>query len=854
MDTSRPNSSQTTGSFKAFTYLSLFGLAITIPLLLLFGALLVQSASVQRTQLEARVLQVLDALVNDLDRDLDRDTTILHTLATSQALASADWRTFYDQANAGLQGRAYLVLVDSNGRQLVNTYVPYGKQPALTGDPETVRRMLQTKAPVVSNLFTSLVAKKPVFNVSIPILQEGQVRYVMSLGLLPDDVLALLKSQKLASEWVTLIWDANGVLLARSRDNSRYVGTPLPRNMRGYDKRGVVRTTNLDGADVLHATAHSHLSDWGVGVNIPYSLVTAQMRNSLLLWGAAGLLAITIALVSGLFFARQITRPLSSAANAAAAFGRSESFPLTGSRLKEADEFLVMLKNAKDAREKLIEEVKQSRDWLQTTLNSIGDAVITTDAGAKVSSLNAVAESLTGWKPDEAVGKPLEEIFVIRNAHTGLVVENPVTKVLREGRIVGLANHTRLIGRDGRQIPIDDSAAPIRDGGQVAGVVLVFRDITERLKAEERMRLTVEAAPNAMIMVSREGRIELVNSQTEKLFGYSREELLGQSVEILVPKQYRTGHGALRASFLRQPLARPMGAGRDLFGVRKDGTEVPIEIGLNPISTSQGDFVLAAIIDISERKRADDELHASNAALSRANEDLNQFAFAASHDLQEPLRMVTSYSQLLLKGYRGQLDGEAETCIRFITDGTKRMRELLADLLAYTQVTGVSHEAEDVQEMMTIDLNRVFQTTLENCKTTIGEASATITSDPLPAVKGHEPHFVQLFQNLITNGMKYRSDLQPRIHVSAERQNGLWRIAVKDNGMGIAPEYHKQIFGVFKRLHGKSIPGTGIGLAICQRVIERYHGQIWVESHPGDGATFYFTLPAEAHGAAAHDG
>lgn len=854
MDTTRPNSSQTTGSFKAFTYLALFGLASMIPLLLLFGALLLQSASVQRTQLEARVLQVLDALVNDIDRDFDRDITILHTLSTSQALASADWRTFYDQANAGLQGRAYLVLVDSNGRQLVNTYVPYGKQPALTGDPETIRRILQTKTPVVSNLFTSLVVQKPVFNVSIPIFQGNQVRYVMSLGLLPEDALTLLKSQNLSSEWVTLIWDANGVLLARSRDNARYAGTPLPQNMRGHDQRAVVRITNLDGTDVLHATAHSQVSGWGVGVNIPYSLVTAQMRNSLLLWGTAGLLAITIAFVSGLFFASQITKPLSVAANAAAAFGRGESFPLTGSRLKEADEFLVILKNAQHAREKLTEELKQSRDWLQTTLNSIGDAVITTDAGAKVSSLNAVAQSLTGWNQEEAAGKPLEEIFVIRNAHTGLVVENPVTKVLREGRIVGLANHTRLIARDGRQIPIDDSAAPIRDGGQVAGVVLVFRDITERLKAEERMRLTVEAAPNAMIMVSREGRIELVNSQTEKLFGYSREELLGQSVEILVPKRYRTGHGALRASFLREPLARPMGAGRDLFGVRKDGTEVPIEIGLNPIRTSQGDFVLAAIIDISERKQAEDELHASNTALSRANEDLNQFAFAASHDLQEPLRMVTSYSQLLLKGYRGQLEGEAETCIRFITDGTKRMRELLADLLAYTQVTGSSHEAEDVQETMTIDLNRVFFTTLENCKTAIAEASATVTSDPLPVVKGHEPHFVQLFQNLITNGLKYRSDRPPHIHVSAERQNGLWRIAVKDNGMGIAPEYHKQIFGVFKRLHGKSIPGTGIGLAICQRVIERYHGQIWVQSHPGDGATFYFTLQAEAQGATAHDG
>jgi PAS domain S-box-containing protein len=156
---------------------------------------------------------------------------------------------------------------------------------------------------------------------------------------------------------------------------------------------------------------------------------------------------------------------------------------------------------------------------------------------------------------------------------------------LREGRIVGLANHTRLVAKDGREIPIDDSAAPIRDDSKTTGVVMVFRDIAERLKAEERLRLAVEAAPNAMIMVSRDGRIELVNSQTKKLFGYGREELVGQTIEILVPEHYRSGHGSLRSSFFAAPSARPMGAGRDLFGLRRDGSEVPIEIGLNPIST-----------------------------------------------------------------------------------------------------------------------------------------------------------------------------------------------------------------------------------------------------------------------------
>jgi light-regulated signal transduction histidine kinase (bacteriophytochrome) len=258
--------------------------------------------------------------------------------------------------------------------------------------------------------------------------------------------------------------------------------------------------------------------------------------------------------------------------------------------------------------------------------------------------------------------------------------------------------------------------------------------------------------------------------------------------------------------------------------------------------------ILEVNVDITERKEAEEALRLSNAALLRANEDLNQFAFAASHDLQEPLRMITSYSQLLLKGYRGQLDGEAATCIEFITEGNKRMRGLLADLLAYTQVAG------DGQAIESVDLNRVFRIALKNCRTAIEEARAVITSDNLPTIPGYEPHFVQLFQNLISNGLKYRGQLPPCIHVSAKRQGGLWRIAVQDNGIGIAPEYHKQIFGVFKRLHGNTVPGTGIGLAICKRVVDRYDGQIWVESQVNQGATFYFTVPAAAKGAALHEG
>ena len=487
---------------------------------------------------------------------------------------------------------------------------------------------------------------------------------------------------------------------------------------------------------------------------------------------------------------------------------------------------------------------RTQRQQLGITLASIGDAVLATDAEGRVVFANRVALSLLRWPEAEVVGRHLDETFRIINEYTRAKVESPVTKVLREGAIVGMANHTILIAGDGTEIPIDDSGAPIRgESGAIEGTVLVFRDVTGRKEAEERFHKVVEAAPSAMIMVGGGGLITLVNDQTEKLFGYERGELIGQPVETLVPERYRGGHGALRGSFFQAPSARAMGTGRDLFGVRKDGSEVPVEIGLNPIRIGQEDLVLAAIIDISERKKAEKELLASNEALSRSNEALERFAFIASHDLQEPLRMITAYSQLLVKAFPGELDKDVAMFVDNITGGTKRMRTLLADLLAYTEINLGPAEPAEAEA---VDLNLVIENVRQNLKPSIDESGAVITSDPLPTLAAYPVHFVPLFQNLVGNAIKYRSESPPRIHISVQKTEGQFRFAVADNGIGIDPEYHEKIFEVFKRLHGKTIPGTGVGLAICQRVVERYGGRIWVESQAGQGATFLFTFPAVA--------
>jgi PAS domain S-box-containing protein len=364
-------------------------------------------------------------------------------------------------------------------------------------------------------------------------------------------------------------------------------------------------------------------------------------------------------------------------------------------------------------------------------------------------------------------------------------------------------------------------------------------------------RSVAESSPMPMAAVEGANHIvRYVNSAFCLLIGKTREDLIGNAFSSAAPtgkeylslldRVYQTGKAEIHTgeedpdshryywSYVMWPVLAADG--------RRVGIMIQVTETRSFLQQTTG-MNQALIISSVRQHELTEESERLNVELQRANEDLKQFAFAASHDFQEPLRMIMIYSQLLVDGYRDQLDGEAAICVEFITKGAKHMRDLLADLLSYTEA------GADRQEDECIDLNAIIEKVKLHLKHAIEESGAMVTSGDLPLVLGQDARFVQLFQNLIGNGIKYRAELPPRIHVSAAQRNGEWCFAVADNGIGIEPEYHQMIFGVFKRLHGKAIPGTGIGLAICQRVVERYGGRIWVESQPGHGTTFYFTLP-----------
>jgi PAS domain S-box-containing protein len=493
-------------------------------------------------------------------------------------------------------------------------------------------------------------------------------------------------------------------------------------------------------------------------------------------------------------------------------------------------------------------EIREARDWLQTTISSIGDAVITTDALGNITFLNGIASDLTGWTQEEALGHPLDEVFAITNEETGAIVESPVTKALREGCVVGLANHTHLIAKDGRQVPIDDSAAPIRGAqGNIVGVVLVFRDVSHRRGAERaekeaalafaRLAAIVEYSDDAVIGKDLNGMVTSWNRGAERIFGYTSGEMIGRPIALIAAEQTR---GEMTKILTRIKAGEHV-EHFETIRRTKAGRDIHISLTVSPIRDSQGTIIGASKIarNITERVEAENERIRQAELIERTNADLQQFAYAASHDLREPLRTITAHSQLLQLRAGSRLDERSKESLAFMVAATGRMGQLIDALLEYSKAGELGNAPAGE-----VPMEEVLSAAVENLQRAIQDSNTVITHDALPRVRGNEPHFVQLLQNLIGNAIKYRTDESPTIHISAKpRGDKQWEFSVADNGQGISSEYHQQVFQMFKRLHGQNYPGAGIGLATCKKIVELYGGCIWVESEAARGSTFFFTLP-----------
>ena len=488
-------------------------------------------------------------------------------------------------------------------------------------------------------------------------------------------------------------------------------------------------------------------------------------------------------------------------------------------------------------RKKIQEALKLSSIYNRSLIEANIDPLVTIGPDGKITDVNNSTETVTGFQRDEIIGTDFSDYFTeSEKARKGY------KQVFQEGFVRNYP--LNIQNKNGHTTPVLYNASVYRDeDGEVIGVFAAARDITERKKAGRELKLAVkynrsliDASLDPLVTIGPDGKITDVNNSTEAVTGYSREQIIGTDFSdyFTEPEMAKEGYQKVfREGFVRD---------YELKIKHKNGHITPVLYNASVYHDDNGEVigVFAAARDITERKKAEEMLKLNISELARSNAELEQFAYVSSHDLQEPLRMIGSYLQLLERRYQGQLDDKADKYIHFAVDGAARMQHLINDLLEFSRVTTRAKELE------VTDVESVYNQVLINLEVSIKENNVVITHDPLPVVMADDIQLTQVFQNLISNAIKFRGEDDPKIHIGVVRKSDQWLFSVLDNGIGIDSKHKDRIFEVFKRLHKRrDYPGTGIGLSICKKIIERHGGNIWVESELGYGSVFYFTLPVK---------
>lgn len=472
------------------------------------------------------------------------------------------------------------------------------------------------------------------------------------------------------------------------------------------------------------------------------------------------------------------------------------------------------------------------------------------DMRGNIVLVNSQLERLFEWSRADVLGQSVEILMPerFRGAH-----QNHRNKYFSDMRVRPMGSGLELSGvrRDGSEFPVEISLSPlVTEAGTFA--IAAIRNITERKRAERKFRDLLESAPDAMIVVDSDGLVELINSQFERMFGYERSEVIGQPIELFVPKRFRKKHVGHRKGYTVEHPVRPMGIGLELFGVRKNGSEFPVEISLSPLQTEDGLLFSAAIRDVTRRKlyeadiqKLNEDLNQRAAQLEAANKELESFSYSVSHDLRAPLRSIDGFSHALLEDYGNLLPEEGKGYLERVRSAAQRMATLIDDLLNLARVTRTQ------LQIRFINLSEIAEEIVKSLQEAQPERQVKVTITPDLMVDG-DSHLLRIaLENLLNNAWKFtsKSDIAVIEFGQLSRAKKVRTFYVRDNGVGFDMAYVNKLFGVFQRLHSVSdYPGTGVGLATVQRIIRIHGGRIWVESKVGVGTTFYFTLSGEPNG------
>jgi two-component system sensor kinase FixL len=483
----------------------------------------------------------------------------------------------------------------------------------------------------------------------------------------------------------------------------------------------------------------------------------------------------------------------------------------------------------------------KSLEWL---LESATDAMIIIDREGRIILANPIIEKLFGYPRQELTGEPMEVLLPERFRHVhhsqrGNYFAQPHARAMGTGmELLGLR-------QDGSEFPVDVSLSPLKTE-QGLLVMATIHDITRRKRAEEalreseaRMRAIFDTAVDGIVTIDERGTIESFNPAAERMFGYTEAEVVEKNVSMLMPSPYHEAHDGYLAHYLQTGEKKIIGIGREVVGLRKDGTTFPMDLAVGETRQGERRMFTGTVRDISERKQAEEQRDRLLRELESANEELKNFGYVVSHDLKAPLRAIGSLADWLSTDYADKFDDEGKEHMRLLISRVRRMDGLIDGILQYSRVGRVKEVA------VAVELNQLVREVIDLLAPP--ENIEVSVENSLPTVMAEPTRIQQVFQNLLSNAIKYMDKPKGEIRITCGAEGRQWKFSITDNGPGIAQQHFEKIFQLFQTLAPRDrVESTGVGLALVKKIVEMYGGRVWLESTVGRGSTFFFTLPRTA--------